>query len=223
MHQLADSTATGPSELRLWREWLLSADVRSIHAYWNDLPPDPYVTTGERLRRYAVARYQDGRLQVLPEEPHVQALAHNQIFGGVERTLAPIKSRFFDEPAVGHILTEVLTSVPVARRCWRLQFHQFRILAPGAPTPEGLHRDGAKYVLMVMMRRHRVDGGVTSLYGMKDGEPLAHLLLTQPGQALLVDDERIRHCVSRIEPRVVDGNAAYRDMLIVTFHDDGDD
>lgn len=200
---------------------MIDTDLRPVQPYWLGLPPDPYMPTDERRRRYAVARYRQGKLSVLPDEPHLQPPKYNRLFGGIARNLAPIEPTFFGEPALGEILSQSAACLPL-QRCWRLQIHQFRINAPGSPTPEGLHRDGADYVLMVMIRRHEVTGGVTSLYELHNDDPVASVLLKRPGQALLLDDRRVRHYVSEIALRQPGARDAFRDMLVITFHRDSD-
>ena len=52
-------------------------------------------------------------------------------------------------------------------RAWHIEVHQFRIEArpgePGQPTPEGMHRDGVDFVLVLLVRRQNVRSGVTSI------------------------------------------------------------
>ena len=51
-----------------------------------------------------------------------------------------------------------------------MELHQFRIEARagqiGQPTPEGLHRDGVDWVLVVLVDRRNVESGVTSIYDL---------------------------------------------------------
>lgn len=201
-----------------WRQWQVDADVFAVQSYWEDLPVDPYVTDGSRRRRYAVGQLTNGALSILPEEPHLQAPAYNRLFGGIHRHLAPIATGFFNEPVLCQTLAEACAVLSVHRLRWRLQFHQFRILAPGEPTPEGIHRDGADFVLMVLIARHGVTGAETRLYGPQTDDTLACLTLKRSGQALIVDDERVRHFVTPVETRPGHVGAAYRDTLVATFH-----
>lgn len=203
-----------------WLELALHADISSIQIYWDDLPVDPYVRIEQRLRRYSVGQIRGGNLTLLPEEPHIQGAACNSLFGGLKRKFAPIERKFFEEPAFLNAIDEALMVLPVRTQSWRLQFHQFRILAPGAPTPEGVHRDGAAYVLMILVKRHNVSGGETVLYRKDEEQPLTQLTLIRPGQALILDDEMVSHFVTPIKALPGDDTPTYRDMLVVTFHGD---
>ena len=97
--------------------------------------------------------------------------------------------------------------------------HQFRIEArpgeAGQPTPEGLHRDGVDWVLVLMVRRENVKSGETTIYDLAE-RPLGSFTLTQPLDAALVDDSRVYHGVTAVEP-VDPARPAYRDVLVVTF------
>ena len=50
---------------------------------------------------------------------------------------------------------------------WQIEAHQFRIEAlpgqPGQPTPEGVHRDGVDYVLVLLVRRCNINSGTTMI------------------------------------------------------------
>ena len=97
--------------------------------------------------------------------------------------------------------------------------HQFRIEAregeAGRPTPEGLHRDGVDYVLVLLVNRRNIVSGRTSIHAL-DGRTLGQFTLTEPLDAALVDDARVAHGVTAVE--AIDATQpAYRDVLVVTF------
>ena len=97
--------------------------------------------------------------------------------------------------------------------------HQFRIEARtgehGQPTPEGLHRDGVDYVLVLLVDRRNIASGVTRIHAL-DGRTLGRFTLTEPLDAAIVDDRRVAHGVTPVEP-LEPGKPAYRDVLVVTF------
>jgi hypothetical protein len=102
---------------------------------------------------------------------------------------------------------------------WHVEVHQFRIEArqgeAGRPTPEGMHRDGVDYVLVLLINRSNIASGMTSVHDLS-GKTLGHFTLTHPFDAALVDDTRVMHGVTPVEP--VDPAApAFRDVLVVTF------
>jgi hypothetical protein len=101
---------------------------------------------------------------------------------------------------------------------WHVEAHQFRIEAhageAGQPTPEGMHRDGVDFVLVMLIGRRNTAQGVTTIADAA-GAPLVSIQLSQPFEAMILDDARVRHGVSPIEP-VDPAQPAIRDALVVT-------
>ena len=85
----------------------------------------------------------------------------------------------------------------------------------GKPTPEGLHRDGVDWVMVLLVRRQNVVSGETSIHDLQKNL-LGSFTLAEPMEAALVDDDRVYHGVTPVQP--IDAAAdAYRDVLVVTF------
>src|SRR5262245_19813469 len=107
---------------------------------------------------------------------------------------------------------------------WRVEVHQFRIEArcnePGRPTPEGLHRDGVDHVLVLLVNRSNIARGVTAIHAL-DGRALGHFTLTDAFDAASVDDTRVAHGVTPVEP-IDPSLPAYRDVLVITFKAEAD-
>jgi hypothetical protein len=218
--------------------FLAAADMRALLAAagpledwerfthsWDDMPVDAYMADGGRYRRrrYAVfAARADGAIARAPHQPHYQSLDYNPVNGGIERWFEPIG----DEIVAGASLTTILAfcrglfgQLAPGVRTWHIETHQFRIEArPGAagkPTPEGLHRDGVDYVLVLLIRRNNIRRGTTSIHDLARRR-LGSFTLTDPFDAALVHDARVYHGVTPVEPK--DATLpAFRDVLVVTF------
>jgi hypothetical protein len=97
--------------------------------------------------------------------------------------------------------------------------HQFRIEArvdeAGEPTPEGVHRDGVDYVLVLLIDRTNIESGTTTIHA-HDGSLLGSFTLTHALDAALVDDARVCHGVTAVTP-LDPAQPAHRDVLVVTF------
>lgn len=198
-------------------DWPLVADS------WNALDVDPHRTTGDRRRRYGTfAIDRAGAIARQPHQPHFQRPEYNALYGGVERWFSPLADRV----AASDSLTTILRFCDrLFRRSasgiheWHLELHQFRIEAragaPGQPTPEGVHRDGVDFVLVLLVNRENIVSGTTTVYE-PDGRALGSFTLSQPFDAALVDDHRVAHGVTPVAP--LDGaRPGYRDVLVVTF------
>lgn len=198
-------------------------------ASWNDLAVDAYLAEAGayRRRRHAVFDLtRAGDVTHQPHQPHFQSKTYNRLQGGIERWFEPIT------PAVAcsHVLDGVLrfcasifsAQAPGVPR-WRTEVHQFRIEAgpnrAGAPTPEGTHRDGVDYVLVLMVCRRNIVSGRTSIHAT-DGEQLGSFTLTAPLDAALIDDRRVLHGVT---PVLAEDSLkpAYRDVLVITLKAEG--
>ncbi len=199
------------------------ADWADFAGSWDDLGRDTYMADGGRYRkrRHAVFRAgQDGIVRQ-PAQPHYQSRDYNMLNGGIERWFQPV----LDRVGAGDSLTSILrfcaglfgTLTPAP--FWFIEVHQFRIEArqgeAGRPTPEGMHRDGVGFVLVLLINRRNIASGVTSIHDLH-GRPLGSFTLTDPFDAALVDDTRVTHGVTPVEP-VDPALPAYRDVLVVTF------
>lgn len=200
-------------------------DWPAFSASWNDLAVDTFMADGGRYRRRRHAVYAvEAGAPIVREahQPHWQGLEYNPLNGGIARWFEPVSAAIGNGDSLDTILRWCAAlfgrlSPDVAR--WKVEVHQFRIEAgpgvAGQPTPEGAHRDGVDHVLVLMIRRHNIAEGTTTIIA-EDGIELGSFTLTDPFDAALVDDSRVRHGVTPVEaldPR----QPAYRDVLVVTF------
>jgi hypothetical protein len=199
-------------------------DWPAFAASWGELELDQFMADGGRYRRRRHGVYAAGPdgIERQPHQPHYQTLHYNPLNGGRDRWFAPIK----DAIGAGESMTAILgfcaqlfggLSPDVPR--WKVEVHQFRIEAGpeivGKPTPEGMHRDGVDWVLVLLIRRQNIKSGTTTIADLGK-RPLGSFTLTDPFDAALVDDARVYHGVTPIEP--IDPAApAWRDVLVVTF------
>ena len=211
------------------REFLNSfgelSDLDAFARSWNDLDLDAHMADGGRYRRrryaaYAVAR--DGSISRKPHQPHFQAIDYNPLNGGIARWFEPITIEIGSGPTLRTILAfcqSLFGQLADQPGGWQIEVHQFRIEArtgeQGRPTPEGLHRDGVDYVLVLLVDRENIASGMTTIHAL-DGRPLGHFTLTHPFDAALVDDTRVAHGVTPVEA-LDSALPAHRDVLVVTF------
>jgi len=199
------------------------SDWDAFAASWHDLDVDTYRAAGDRRRRYAVFTVdRAGALTREPHQPHLQTPEYNVLFGGIERWFSPMR----DAIAGSDSLTTILRFCEATfRACapdaasWRVEVHQFRIEARGGatgePTPEGVHRDGVDFVLVLLVDRQNIVSGTTTVYDL-GGQALGSFTLSRPFDAALVDDHRVAHGVTAVAP-LDPARTGYRDVLVVTF------
>lgn len=200
-------------------------DWASFRASWDALEPDTYLAATGRFRRrrhavYAASRF--GHVERQPHQAHFQTLAYNTLQGDISRWFEPV----LPEIAEGATLRAILDFCrdffgglsPEVER-WHVEVHQFRIEATagaaGEPTPEGSHRDGVDYVLVLLVDRENIARGTTTIHS-PDGTSLGEFTLARPMDAALIHDPRVFHGVTPVTP-LDPAQASHRDVLVVTF------
>jgi hypothetical protein len=200
------------------------SDWPDFAAGWNDLGPDTYMADGGRYRkrRHAVFIVTAGGIVRQPAQPHFQSRDYNPLNGGIERWFEPMTERAGSGASLTTILRfcrNLFGLASPASNAWRVEVHQFRIEArrgkAGRPTPEGSHRDGVDYVLVLLVNRTNIVSGVTSVHELA-GNELGKFTLTYPFDVALVEDTRVLHGVTPVEPLDPE-TPGYRDVLVVTF------
>lgn len=195
-------------------------DWRVFAASWNDLGEDRYMADGGRYRRrrHSCLCLTEDDLTLLAPRPHYQSRDHNILNGGIERWFEPVAPPVLHSPLFKSLIALAAALFPLGAKSHLIEVHQFRIEArvdlPGLPTPEGMHRDGVDFVLVMLVSRENVREGVTQLE--IDGTVRTSFTLSDPMEAVLLDDHRIKHEVTPIvafDP----SEAAHRDVLVVTF------
>ena len=201
------------------------SDWPAFEASWNDMPLDTYMADGGRYRRrrhatLSVATH-SRQAKIEPHQPHYQSIDYNNLNGGIARHFEPIRRDIVEGASMSAMLALCIRVFDdlASGRTWHVEVHQFRIEAgaqrQGMPTPEGVHRDGVNYVMVVMVKRQNFAEGTTTIHDAS-GQRLASFTLTQPLDFTLVDDERCMHGVTPVVP-IDSAFPAYRDVLVITF------
>lgn len=211
------------------QEWLGSrrTDWARFAASWNDLGEDRHMADGGRYRRRRYAVYDVTRegIDRAPHQPHFQAKTHNRLNGGLDRWFDPVMPEIGEHPIVRTLierLVSIFASLPTAEARapgWHVELHQFRIEASadatGLPTPEGTHRDGVDGAFVMLINRENVSSGITDISNA-NGISLGQFTLSEPCDAVFLDDVRVFHGVTPIAPLDPE-KVATRDVLVITF------
>jgi len=191
---------------------------------WSELPPDAYLRDGGhyRFRRHACFTVNGGAVISVPHRPHWQPVEYNALHGGMERWFEPISAEIVASPTWRLLLTGLSRGASAlnGERTWFVEAHQFRIDTSdgiGRPTPEGAHRDGVDLVAVLLVARHAIKGGETRVFEA-NGPHGVRFTMNEPWSALLLDDERVIHETTPIQPLVECG---HRDTLVLTFRSGG--
>jgi len=195
-------------------------DLQDLQATWDDLPPDQYLKDGGRYRRrrHASAQITGDQVVTVPHRAHWQPLSYNALHGGMQRWFDPVAPAVLAQPAWQAVLRWLgeVASAAQGEQTWFTEAHQFRIDTTdgiGRPTPEGAHRDGVNWVAVFLVAREGVKGGETRVFDV-DSPRGQRFTLTEPWSLLLLDDTRVIHETTPIQPEQVGG---WRDTLVVTL------
>jgi hypothetical protein len=200
-------------------------DWQAFAQSWDGLHLDTHLPDGHRYRRRRHGTFSAGAgardFRREPHRPHYQGREYNKLVGGIERWFEPIEPAIAGGATFGAIVRfglDLFGSLEPGAG-WHIEAHQFRIEArpdaAGLPTPEGVHRDGVDYVIVVLVDRVNIESGTTTVHAL-DGRELGSFTLTVPCDCALVDDSRVMHGVTAVRP-VDPSRPAWRDVLVVTY------
>jgi hypothetical protein len=207
------------------------ATVSTLAGWWDDLALDQHLRDGGhyRRRRHGCAIVDVDRapphLTPVPHRAHWQSTSYNALHGGIERWFEPLADAMTATRAWSALLLHFATVFAAVRRPDRDRFfveaHPFRIDTAGGvgrPTPEGAHRDGVDFVAVILVARHQIRGGETRVFAA-DGPIGVRFTLTDPWSALVLDDTRVIHESTPIQPRT--NHPGHRDTLVLTYRSGG--
>lgn len=205
---------------------LAQAHLAAWSPHWAQLPPDRHLRDGGRYRRRRHGSFvlEAGACRSVPQRPHWQPVEYNALHGGIQRDFEPLPPSWTADPAWAQLLLALggVASALRGEQPWFVEAHPFRIEANegiGRPTPEGAHRDGVDLVAVIFVGRHNVKGGETRVFDAR-GPQGVRFTLREPWSVLLLDDERVIHESTPIQP--LDANQpSWRDTLVLTFRSGG--
>jgi hypothetical protein len=207
--------------------------LKTLDAFWNSLPPDPHLKDGGRyrFRRHAsyVQAFPEGKVSSHAHRAHWQPVDYNALHGGIERWFDPVLPEMASKhpwngllQGCGQLFHAAAAARGMAVAQWFIEAHPFRIDTKdgvGRPTPEGAHRDGVDYVVVVLVQRHAVKGGETRVFEA-DGPTGVRFTMQEPWSALLLDDAKVIHETTPIQP-LREQPGGVRDTLVLTYRANG--
>lgn len=194
---------------------------------WANLPRDGWLKDGGhyRSRRHSCFVVDGDHVAGVARRAHWQSIDYNALHGGLERWFEPISDDVRSAPAFLQLLRGLaaVCSSQKGSQPWFVEAHQFRIDTHegiGRPTPEGAHRDGVDFVVVVLIERQGIRGGETRVFAAA-GSAGQRFTLAEPWSALILDDERVIHESTPIQSAATAPLLGHRDTLVLTFRRGG--
>jgi hypothetical protein len=201
----------------------------ALHTSWAHLHRDAHLKDGGayRQRRHScfVQDIDAHSLIQTPHRAHWQPTVFNALHGGYDRMFEAIEPSVAQDTEFLKLISalgETFAHIHTARR-WYIEAHQFRINTNGGigrPTPEGAHRDGVDFVVVMMLGRHNVKGGETRVFNVDDSSGV-RFVMQEPYTTILLNDERVIHETTPIQPEQPGLSDCWRDTLVLTYRERG--
>ena len=174
-----------------------------------------------RKRRHAVFAVSADGIVRQPAQPHYQSRDYNTLNGGIERWFEPVTEPVGAGPSMTTILTFCRTLFGTLSPDPGLARRGASVPHRGPARPGGSPNAGGH-----ASRRRRLRAGAAGephqhrqrrdLGARSGGNALGDFTLTPPFDAALVDDARVMHGVTPVEP-LDPAEPGFRDVLVVTF------
>ncbi|MDT8998904.1 2OG-Fe dioxygenase family protein [Paucibacter sp. APW11] len=216
------SAVMAPESLRHWLG-CGEAELAALAPFWQQLPPDNYLRDGGRYRfrrhgSFVVDASAAAPVRQVEHRAHWQPLDYNALHGGLERWFEPMDEALLALPGWSRILEALAATASRLKGAqpWFVEAHQFRIDTAdgiGRPTPEGAHRDGVDFVAVFLVQREGIKGGESRVFEAA-GPRGQRFTMSEPWTLLLLDDERVIHETTPIQPVAEHG---WRDTLVITL------
>ncbi len=187
---------------------------------FNNMPRDGHSL--KRLRQIRLSQYfgyrEEGQwiFALLPQRKYVQSAEYIRLAeaGGVMR----YRERLECDPSP--LMIAALDALPIDKNeSYHLNVNQIRVIAnaefKGVTVPEGPHRDGHEFSVIVIAGRHNVTGGETQVIDPVSRQ-IVHQQLLGENQAVLIDDERYIHYATDIAP--AQGTVGHRDIWVIEIN-----
>ncbi len=200
-------------------------EKEEFKSFWNELEVDSYMSDKGKYRKRRIAFFNYNRLLnkldvIQDKKSFTQSYEINKFVGDLERVFSPSSNEFKNSPLLKNLIEKMVSHLPIENDSIQVNVHQIRILSSaeslGLPTPEGIHRDGHKFVSQHLISKNNILGGISGLYKL-DKNPITHKMLNDFLDTIVLNDEKLMHDVSPVFS--ADENLpSYRDMLIIDYN-----
>ena len=192
---------------------------RVINSF-NKLPPDTNEKSqGKyfRYRKFSRMIVSNRKFSTIGNTKFFQNKKINRYAGGKIRKFRPIDPKVLNEFA---IIFKSNFLEKISKKRIEIGFHQLRIKCGknyvGYPVPEGWHKDGFEYVIILNIGSKNIKGGVSRIKNEIDSDHDVFSWFLDKGEYILLNDRKFFHYT---DPINVANNKSEgsRDTLVITI------
>ena len=185
------------------------------------LPPDKYEKSKGyyfRFRRFSKFRVINQKINFLSETNFFQDKKTNRYAGGLKRQFQPISEKV-KLKIIKIFKINFLRFIKNEKKI-EVGLHQLRIKCGknfvGYPVPEGWHKDGFDYVILINFGSTNIKGGITRIKQSIDQSNDVFSSFLKKGEFLFVNDKKYFHYTDPINV-VNQPTEGTRDTLVITI------
>ena len=187
---------------------------------FNKLPHDPYEKSKGhyfRYRKFSKVFYSNNKFEFIKENKFFQKKYNNRYAGGKIRIFKNIDPKVLVD-FVNLFKNFFLNQF--TKKKIEIGFHQLRIVCGkdfvGYPVPEGWHKDGFDYVVILNIASKNIKGGITRIKDEIDSDHDVFSWFLRKGEYIFLYDHKYFHYT---DPINVVGNYSKgsRDTLVITI------
>ena len=186
---------------------------------FNKLPPDTNEKSqGKyfRYRKFSRMIFEKNNFSLLSDTNFFQNKKTNRYAGGKVRKFKPINTKVLNEFAkiFKHNFLEKMPNRKI-----EVGFHQLRIKCGknfvGYPVPEGWHKDGFEFVIILNIGSKNIKGGVSRIKNEIDIDHDVFSWFLKKGEYILLNDRKFFHYTDPINV-MNNKTEGSRDTLVIT-------
>ncbi|MBD2809377.1 2OG-Fe dioxygenase family protein [Xenorhabdus sp. Vera] len=201
--------------------------MKTFKDHWNNLALDQnfkdYTHRERRILRYHYHPAQKNPLQLNRDTEYRSSITYDIEYKQGVNQISYAEEEFITDPIMQHILAtdiRILGDQLTRENLYAIDIHQFRVKAQAgkeSPTTSGIHQDGQDWIFMHFIQSHNTEPVISEVHATEhEAPPLLHCAMGHFLETLAINDKQLYHQASNVR-QVSPTNAAFRDLLLVTF------
>ena len=187
---------------------------------FNQLPVDPYQISLKkpfRYRKFSKIKFKNHNVDTYLKGNFFQTKKINRYVGGKNRNYKNINNLVVEE-IISLFKKEFQNYLKFKN--YELGIHQIRILASnnivGYPVPEGWHKDGFDYVVLLNINAKNIVGGISRIREKLNDNHDHYSVLLKSGEYIFLNDSKYFHYADPINVKDINTKGS-RDIIVLTI------